>query len=55
MRLYSRENRSTPSKVLKSVNCESSFTLLNLEFADITFLPRILGDRERVFPVQDKW
>lgn len=31
MRLYDVENRPTPNKVLKTVNCKSSLTLLNLE------------------------
>lgn len=45
MRLYRRENRSTLSKVLEAVNCESSFTRGNLEFANIAFLPGKLGSK----------
>lgn len=55
MTLYNRENRSTPNKVLKTVSCESSFTLLNLELVSITFLPSRLGGWRGMFLVQDKW
>lgn len=48
MRLYRRENRSTLSEVLEAVNCESSFTLGNLEFANIAFLPGKLGSEGSV-------
>lgn len=48
MRLYRRENRSTVSEVLEAVNCESSFTLGNLEFANIAFLPGKLGSEGSV-------
>lgn len=48
MRLYRGENRSTSSKILETVNCESSLTLWNLEFANIAFLPGKRGTQCRI-------